>query len=171
MGDQNVDFLGKLLQEIKPYLRRPQADLEAIELEIQNGSTIKDLDGKLCYKSLKKMPIEKYKTFVERLQNRFKVSNETADSMLDALYCGENEEKVESLKFIENNGHINHGWYITEKKDGKIDVAYAIYAGNFKMAQRKSWVFKWWYIFPVGWKYEVEEPTKDQKAKLDAWCM
>ena len=55
-------------------------------------------------------------------------------------------------------------------RNGTVDVAYAIYTAEFKMAKKGGWGFSsFWYI-PYPWKYEVEMPTPEQKGKLSQWC-
>ena len=167
----NTDLLEKFWGKIKPFLRKPP-NWSVNESEMHSWSTIKELHGNFCLKSIKELPPQKYKVFVEKLQKRFHLSEKSTDSMLDALDCKENEEKLESLKFIETKGYINQGWYFAEMKDGKLDVAYTIYTANFELVEKVHWVFNWWYIIPIGRTFTVElqKPTLEQKEELNKWC-
>ena len=169
MGEENnVGILEKLCNKIKPWLVRPNQKLRAIECEIERWWKIKGLKGEFHYKTMKRMSVEIYKDIIEELGKRFNLSKNDKDSMLDAVHCEENEEKFESLKFIDGKGHIVFGWYLTEMKNGKIDLAYVIYNADFEMAIKDEWVFRWWFFIPYGWEYNVLSP--DEKGKLDRWC-
>ena len=173
MGEQyNNEIPYKLFQKIGQYTWLGQKHSTAIEREIQNWSTIKNLNGKFHYKSITNMPVKKYKSFVENVGIRFNLDRKVKDSMLDALICRENEENFKSFKFIDDKGYIYYGWYLTEKKDDTIDVAYAIYTANFELVETERLVLNWWYVFPTGWTYrkELQMPTLQQKNKLEEWC-
>ena len=169
--EDNVEILEKLLKKIKPWLKKPETNRRENKVEIE---TIKDLHGYFRYKSMTKMDPKKYESFVERLQKTLNLSDEEKNSLLDVLDCGENEEKVQILKFIDGKGYIYEGWYLAQKKDCKIDVAYAIYTANFKVPEKviKEWALDWWYIIPTGWKTRVEMqiPTTEQQDVLKEWC-
>lgn len=172
MDEENHDdVLQKLVQKIQSSLSKPEPNSSGNEIE--NQLPIEKLNGNFHYKNTKRLDAQKYKAFVKKLKNRLNLSEKTKDSMLDVLDSEENEEKLEVLWFNNGKGYIYRGWYLAEMKNGKIDIAYVIYAADFQLSKKlvEDGVLTWWYIFPIGWKHWVEsELTMKQKEELNEWC-
>ena len=170
MDEENTDNF--ILQRIKRLLNKPKPTSSVNEYEIESQLKIEKLNGNFYYKSMKKLDADKYKAFVEKLQERLNLSKQSKDSLLDALDCGENEEKLDILWFSDGKGFIYRGWYLAVTKDTGIDIVYGIYTADFQLAKKetKSWAFNWWYFIPTGWKTEIQELTLKQKQELGEWC-
>ena len=167
MNENRDDIDEKFSQKLKQLLGKSQQNLDEYEREIRSWLTIKNLAGNFHYQTMKELSVENYEAFIKDLQKRFDLI-EGKCSMLDAISCEERQECVQSLKLIHDKGYINHGLLFAQKKDGKLDVAYAIYTAKFEMTEKK--VYTWWYFVPTGWKHEKETLTFNQTQTLVKWC-
>ncbi len=119
-------------------------------------------------------PLEKYPTFVEDLQKRFKMTDKIKESLLDAIDCRDGHTKEETFEFNDGIGEHCLGRVIAVKKNGAIDVAYAAFNVKFELGgkETENWVFKWFSsVVPFGWerRTKVQMLSEDQKKSLSEW--
>ena len=125
-------------------------------------------------KAVTQYPLQKYPPFVENLQKRFKLTDKTKESLLDALDCRDGQEKEETFEFNDGIGELYLGRVIAVKKNGKMDLAYAVYNVTFELGGKETvnWVFKWFSsVVPIGWerRTKVQMLSEDQKKSLSEW--
>ena len=173
-----VDIFAKLREKFQL-----SAETRKKSLECQNKIekiAFKKFDETYSCKSLKEIPTEEFENFVlERLQKRLGFSDTTKDSLLDGMYVGENEEKVTEYHFKDGEGSVHHGRFITMKRNGKIDVAYAVYNLSFELPKQEiahEGSFEWWRgILPVGWNVphtteKIQNLSENEKNAFSEWC-
>ena len=161
---------------------RLSAETRNKSLQCQNEIkkiTFKKFDEKYSCKRLKEIQIEEFETFVlERLQKRLGLPDNVKDSLLDGIHADENEEKVNQFQYKDGEGKIHHGRFITVKRNGKIDVAYAIYTLSFELPEKEiehEGSFDWWFgLLPV-WNVphttkKIQNLSESQKKVFSEWC-
>lgn len=173
-----IDIFTKLLNSFKLSEETRKRSLEC-QNEIEK-ITFEKFDEKYSCKSLKEIQMEEFETFVlERLQKRLGLPDNVKDSLLDGIYAGENEEKVNQFYFEDGKGNIHHGRFITMKRNGKMDVAYAIYTLSFELPEKEiehEGSFDWWFgVLPVSWNVphttkEIQNLSESQKNVFNEWC-
>ena len=100
-----------------------------------------------------------FETFVAKMEENFRLDKKAKETLLDGLYCEENTENITNFKYDNGKGEICRGRFITVKKNGKFDVAYAIYTMTFELCQKvtKDWHFIYrLVVLPVGWEYKTK---------------
>ena len=138
--------------------------------------TFKDFDEKYSSKASKGIPIDRFKVFVDKLQKRLDLPDTVKDSILDGLEAAENEEKIQYFHFKDGKGNIQHGRFITMKRNSNMDLAYAIYTLSFELADKetKHGSYDWWLgvlpVWNVTYKKESQNLSKDQKDIFSQWC-
>ena len=120
------------------------------------------------------MSVAKYQSLVEALQKRFGFNEKAKESFLDILYGKKTGEKFDEFFYnVPGQGKVYQGSFIAEKKDGKIDLSYALQSVDFVFEEIESedWVVTWRFIFPTGWKYKKKPRTinTSQKIRFDEW--
>ena len=138
--------------------------------------TFKDFDEKYSSKASKGVSIDRFEVFVDKLQKRLDLPDTIKDSILDGLEAAENEEKLQYFHFKDGKGNIQHGRFITMKRNGNMDLAYAIYTLSFDLADKetKHGSYDWWLgvlpVWNVTYKKESQNLSKDQKDIFSQWC-
>ncbi len=166
-----------VLQRLQQSFNPPddlKLKLEEYRREIQK-LTFKKFNNSFFFKAVIQIPAEKYPAFVEKLQKRLELTNKIKKALLDALDCGDGQENVETFQYKDGKGEIYRGGVIAVNKDGKLDVAYAVYNMTFELAEKEAndRVFKWWSYVPIGWEYKKEVQTTlnaDVENTLSEWC-
>lgn len=138
--------------------------------------TFKDFDEKYSSKVSKGITIDRFEVFVDKLQKRLDLPDTVKDSILDGLEAAENEEKLQYFHFKDGKGNIQHGRFITMKRNSNMDLAYAIYTLSFELADKetKHGSYDWWLgvlpVWNVTYKKESQNLSKDQKDIFSQWC-
>lgn len=138
--------------------------------------SFKDFEEKYSCKSSKEIPIDRFKDFVDKLQKRFDLPDTVKDSILDGLDVAENVERLQYFHFKDGKGNIQHGRFITIKRSGKMDLAYAIYTLSFELAEKETvrGSYDWWFgVLPVWTAKRTKETcnlSHDQKDIFSQWC-
>lgn len=136
----------------------------------------KDFDEKYSRKTSKQIPTDRFEEFVDKQQKRFNLPDYVKDSMLDGLVAVENEEKIKHFHFKDGEGDIHHGRFVTIKRNGKMDLAYAIYTLSFQLAEKEriDGSYNWWFgVLPV-WSATLTKEACNlsncQKDIFSRWC-
>lgn len=159
----------KISDDTRQQSKKCQSEIEKLKF--------KNFHERHSCKSMKQIPMDEFEGFVtERLQKRLNFPDHVKESLLDGLYGGENEEKVNDFQFKDGKGNIHHGRFITMKRDGKMDIAYAMYTLSFELAEKevKRGSYDWWFsILPV-WSEtvtkEIQGMSENQKDMFSKWC-
>ncbi len=176
-ADSAIDIFAKLRSSFK-LSDEARKKSQKCQSEIQK-LTFKNFDEKYSCKSVKEIPIDEFEAFItNRLQKRLKLPDTVKESLLDGLYVGENEEKVNEFHFKDGEGDVHHGRFITMKRpDGKMDLAYAIYNLSFELAEKETEhsELEWWfYVLPVGYTTHttkaIQNLNESQKDNFSKWC-
>jgi hypothetical protein len=173
--DCAIDIYTKLQKSFK-LSDKTKKQSDELESKIKK-LTFKNFDEKYSCKSVKEIPIDEFEAFVtNRLQKRLNLPDDVKESLLDGLYVGENEEKVKQFHFKDGNGDIHHGRFVTMKRNGKMDLAYAMYSLSFELAEKEMehGSYEWWfYVLPV-WNVthtkEIQNLSESQKDNFSQWC-
>jgi hypothetical protein len=173
--DCAIDIYTKLQKSFK-LSDKTKKQSDELESEIKK-LTFNNFDEKYSCKSVKEIPIDEFEAYVtNRLQKRLNLPDDVKESLLDGLYVGENEEKVKQFHFKDGNGDIHHGRFVTMKRNGKRDLAYAMYSLSFELAEKEMehGSYEWWfYVLPV-WNVthtkEIQNLSESQKDNFSQWC-
>ncbi len=96
------------------------------------------------------------------------------ESLLEAVDCGDGEQKEETFEFNDGIGKHYQGRVIAVNETSKMNVSYAVYYLKFELGEKETehWVFKCWSsVVPIGWqrKKKVQMLSDDQKRSLSEW--
>ena len=170
------DILQRLWNSFSPPASSERAqELQEFQDEIKKR-TYKNIKEEFIFKSMKGILAEKFEEFVKNIAMTYRLDNEAKERLLDGLYGQQNDDKIAKFEFNDGKGNVYHGRFITAKKNGKVDVAYAIYTMTFELPEKvsdKDWCFKYWfYVLPVGWEYkrQAQELSEDEKQEFNKWC-
>ena len=173
VAERAVDVFRKLRDSFK---LSDETKRQSKEFQSENEKLIfKSFDQKYSCKSVKEIPEEKFKAFANSLKERLELSEKVYHSLLDGLYVGENEDKLSEFHFKDGKGDIHHGRLITLKRNGKMDVAYAVFTLSFELAEKAihpscGW---WSYVMALSsttTKNEIQSLSESQKNKFSHWC-
>ena len=173
VADQTIDIYTKLRKSFKLSDETIKQSEEC--KKDMKKLTFKQFDEAYSRKTLKEIPMDEFESFVtDRLQKRLNLPNNVRDSILDGLYVGENEENLNDFQFKDGKGKIHHGRCITMKRNGKMDIAYAIYSLTFELPEQESkeWCLEWFGVVPYSWNYkkEAHSLSESEKNKFSNWC-
>jgi DNA polymerase III delta prime subunit len=159
----------KLSDEAREKSKKCQSEIEKL--------TFKKFNEKYSCKSLRDIPADEFEVFVKsRLQKRLNLPESTTESVLDGLFAGENEEKINEFEFADGAGAIHHGRLITIKRRDKVDLAYAIYTLSFELAEKENerCGYDWWLGVVPMWNVtktrEIQNLSKKQGDDFSQWC-
>jgi hypothetical protein len=128
----------------------------------------KRFDQSCSCKIVQEIPVDEFEAFSRKLTKEFHLRDVIKESLIQGVVSNENEERHENFKQKDGKGNVDIGRFITMKRNGKIDIAYAIYTLSFELDEKETdeWCYEWrLYVVPVSWKYKKETPKLNEKQK------
>ena len=154
-----IDILQMLWQQCFKPSDETKLKSEEIGLTFEHSEERKRCQG------FREIPIDEFKEFAEDLAKKFDLSYDVKYSLLKGSLSAENTVIEEDFQTRDGKGEIRLVRFVTMNRDGKIDIAYAIYTQSFELVKNETWFIKWWYVVPIGWKYRKVAQKLSEKQK------